>query len=144
MMTGDHGDWLRASLTRSRMNHLLATCRILFAMAALAMVLAGGVVALERAGAAGDQESSHLHDHVSGPAHHAATHQAGESCCHGEGSAQDCAGACAAMAGCQLQVMPCDGLVAFMSRGIAAIAGKSAFLAEFTISPATPPPKARV
>jgi len=133
----------RKCLTRLRMNHLLATCRIILALAAIVMVLAGGVFVLDHANAAGGHASSGHGDHGAGFAQHAAMHQAGEASCHEEHGAPDCAGSCAAMAGCNLQFIPCDGPTALVKGVTDRIAGQPGLHVEVTIAPATPPPRAR-
>lgn len=105
------------------MKQLLATYCIILAMATLAMMPAGGIVAPDHASLPEDRARVHHHDHHSS-IYHSCAHHAGEPCRHDETGMPDCAGACAAMAGCMLQVVPCDGLAVFVSRGTDRIAGQ--------------------
>ncbi|MCC5979612.1 MAG: hypothetical protein JJU21_16245 [Salinarimonas sp.] len=145
------------------MAHLLATCRTIrtiamlsFAILALAVLSAMPVAAhapivhAQTMQTMLQQHEHHHHGAMGAATHHNthshATHAAMAHCCHDEPADTagiDCAAVCAAMAGCQLQMMPGDGLIDIVPRDAAPIIGQPAFQAEFSAAPATPPPKAR-
>ncbi len=148
----------RRSNDRYRVDHLFAKCRkiraiAVLSLAALAFIVLAGVPVIGHASAANAQtlahQDHHHHRDAAGANHHGNAHPqvtpaAMANCCHEERGQTDCAALCATMVGCQLHLMPGDGLIDIVSGTAGAISEKPAFQTEFSTSPATPPPKARI
>lgn len=138
------------------MKRLLAACRILAAVAALALLIPAGLAATTLAPST-SPEAQMAHDHhhhyhhresadSAGHEHtqHRAVHSAMAHCCDDAPDLVDCAASCAVTTGCQLQMMPGDGLIEIASGTAGAINERPSFHADFSTPPATPPPKARI
>lgn len=140
------------------MGHVLAKCRIIgaiavLALAALALVVVAGIPAMNHAPVAQaqtmvDQHEHHDHDLTGVPGHgglhQPAIHSDLAHCCHDEDGEPDCASICAAMAGCPMQIMPGEGMIDIVTSDTGPISGKAAFHAAISVIPSTPPPKARI